>query len=90
MLENFLAMTSGTWEPTQETPQKEVTAISRAIKLLGKSTLDLGGPIPVDIVKAAVDDIMKGKATSAQISAFLVALSIHGVSLEVNSCDRAQ
>lgn len=84
MLANFLAMTRGTWEASPASTsvgKKEVSSISRAIKILGKHPLD--APIPVDVVKSAAEEIMQGKATSAQISAFLVGLAIHGVSSEI-------
>jgi Glycosyl transferase family, helical bundle domain/Glutamine amidotransferase class-I len=81
MLANFLTLTSGTWENTDlDEPKKAVSYISVAIRLLAKP---LDGPISPDVVMHAVEEIMQGKATPAQISALLVALSIHGTSSEV-------
>jgi hypothetical protein len=78
---NFLALTGGTWENAGLLVKKDVSYISSAIRMFAKHPLD--GPVPRDVVMHAVEEIMQGKATPAKISAFLVALSIHGVSSEV-------
>ncbi len=82
MLSNFLVRTQGTWdEETQLATKRDTTSITRTIRMLGKSSLE--EPIPIELVKASAEEIMEGKATSAQISAFLVGLAIHGTSSEV-------
>lgn len=82
LFSNFLALTGGTWEGVDLNGTKPVVSyISRAIRALAKQSLD--GPLSSDLILHAVEEIMQGKATPAQISAFLVSLSIHGVSAEV-------
>lgn len=83
LFSNFLAQTGGTWEgvETSNGSKPAVSYISRAIRSLAKQSLD--GPLSSDMILHSVEEIMQGKATPAQISAFLVSLSIHGVSSEV-------
>jgi anthranilate phosphoribosyltransferase len=90
LLENFLQMRGGQRikheNATQTLTTQKLSSLATSIQLLSKPSHNPVKPVelPVEIAKLAMEEIMSGSAPQAQITAFLIGLSIHGASPQVS------
>lgn len=95
LLDNFLSMSGGVRALPQKQGENGVVphavhvpgsgkpnpGLVRCIQILSKNVVD---PLPIDLARTAMSEIMQGTAAPSQISAFLVGLAIHGAAPEVS------
>eukprot|EP00123_Amoebidium_parasiticum_P011831 comp20925_c0_seq1/m.27928 comp20925_c0_seq1/g.27928 ORF comp20925_c0_seq1/g.27928 comp20925_c0_seq1/m.27928 type:complete len:564 (-) comp20925_c0_seq1:43-1734(-) len=77
MFRNFLAYSAGTWEEMDAPRRYSHSDTRQALQVAIRMLCDREEPTGAQL-KEAFDEVMDGRATDAQLSAFLMAIKLHG------------